>query len=78
MQYQKYRAWLQSGISNPTTASMDDNKQQYSDARVKKYLNELNKDDTARKMLGLSMLKNGVIDKGTLDILMLKQLSNYF
>ena len=76
MQYQKYRSWLQSGITNPTTATQED--QQYSDSRVKHYLNELNRDETARKMLGLSMLNHGIIDKNTFDILMLKQLSSYY
>lgn len=71
MCYAKYNAWRKK-VAN------DDSDYVASDARVKSYLTELAKDDVARKMLGLRMLNDGIIDKNLMDILVLKQLGRYF
>lgn len=71
MCYAKYNAWRKK-VAN------DDSDYVASDARVKAYLTELAKDDVARKMLGLRMLNDGIIDKNLMDILVLKQLGRYF
>lgn len=71
MCYNKYNAWRKK-IAN------DDNDYVASDAKVKVYLTELAKDDVARKMLGLRMLNDGIIDKNLMDMLVLKQLERYF
>lgn len=71
MCYTKYNAWRKK-VTN------DDNDYVASDARAKAYLTELAKDDVARKMLGLRMLNDGIIDKNLMDILVLKQLGRYF
>ena len=71
MCYNKYNAWRKK-VAN------DDNDYVASDAKVKVYLTELAKDDVARKMLGLRMLNDGIIDKNLMDMLVLKQLERYF
>ena len=71
MDYNLYNEWRK-------TVAKDSTNYQESDARVKNYLTQLSKDDVARKMIGLKMLNDGIIDKEVMNILMLKQIGNYF
>ena len=71
MLYNKYKTWLK-GMNT------DDTDYKASDMRVKNYLTQMNRDDTIRKMLGLRMLQDGIIDKGLFDIMLLKNINNYF
>lgn len=67
MLYNKYTAWLK-GI-NPSGSVPVDN--------YKPYLNQLYRDDTVRKMVGLKLLEDNVIDKGLFDIMLLNNIKNY-
>lgn len=71
MDYNKYNCWRKA-VSNDTTNYKE------SDMRAKVYLSQLAKDDVARKMLGLKLLNDGIIDRNLMDIMMLKQLGRYF
>lgn len=71
MDYNLYNNWRKN-------ISPDDTNYQESDMRAKVYLTQLAKDDVARKMLGLKMLNDGIIDKSVMDILLLKQVQRYF
>lgn len=71
MNYNLYNEWR-------NAVAKDSTNYQESDARVKNYLTQLSKDDVARKMIGLKMLNDGIIDKEVMNILMLKQIGNYF
>lgn len=73
MLYNKYRAWLR-GLNNDNN---DTDQYKESDMRIKNYLSQMHRDDTIRKMLGLKMLEDGIIDKGLFDIMILKNLNNY-
>lgn len=70
MNYNLYNNWRKA-------VAKDDTNYQESDARVKCYLTQLSHDDVARKMVGLKMLEDGIIDKDMMNILMLKQIGNY-
>lgn len=73
MLYNKYHAWLR-GLNNDNS---DTDQYKESDMRIKNYLSQMHRDDTIRKMLGLKMLEDGIIDKGLFDIMILKNLNNY-
>lgn len=70
MDYNLYNAWRKA-------IAKDNTNYQESDARVKNYLAQLAKDDITRKMLGLKMLDEGIINKDLMNILVLKQVGNY-
>lgn len=69
MLYNKYTAWLK-GLS-PTGSVPPEV------ANYKPYLNQLYRDDTVRKMVGLKLLEDNVIDKGLFDIMLLNNIKNY-
>lgn len=71
MVYNKYKAWLD-GMNKDYEPDIA------SDMRVKEYLRPMYRDDTIRQMIGLRMLEDGIIDKGLFDIMLLKNIKNYF
>lgn len=70
MEYNEYKNWLKDINKNNT-----DNFNLQSDARVKYFINKaVSTDTTLSKMIGLSLLKNGIMNKNLANIYILGKL----
>ena len=68
--YNRYNAWRKS-------IAPDDTDYTASDANAKRFLSMMAEDEVAKKMLGLNMLSSGIIDRNTMNYLMMKNIINY-
>lgn len=68
--YNRYNAWRKS-------IAPDDTDYTTSDANAKRFLSMMAEDEVAKKMLGLNMLSSGIIDRNTMNYLMMKNIINY-
>lgn len=72
MNYKLYNEWRKANTMNKNSDY------QASDLRAKNFLRGIAEDDIVKKMIGIKMLNEGIIDNNLMDILLLKQIKNYF
>lgn len=73
MQYDEYKEWSNKVNSTGKQPEFD----AVSDARVKRYLiNTVESDNILKKMIGLGLLNDGIIDKNLAELYFLKEIIN--
>lgn len=74
--YQNYRAWLTgiNSINQPQQTEQEKEARLQSDARIKGYITSALDDNVLSKMLGISLISNGIIPEDLATLYFIKRM----